>query len=71
MSGTILLQANLENARLREANLQDANLRGANLEGANLIRVQYNHKTLFPEGFDPIKATGLLMRDYSIPTNFI
>ncbi|WP_413172945.1 pentapeptide repeat-containing protein [Anabaena azotica] len=69
LSGTILLQANLENARLREANLKDANLRGANLEGTNLVQAQYNHKTLFPEGFDPIKATKTLMPDYPIPTN--
>ncbi|WP_269086294.1 hypothetical protein [Trichormus sp. NMC-1] len=41
------------------------------VKGANLIRVQYNQKTLFLEGFDPIKATGLLSPDYSIPTNFI
>jgi len=69
LSGAILLQANLANARLREANLKDANLRGTNLEQANLIQAEYNYKTLFPESFDPVKATETLLPDYPIPTN--
>ncbi|TAF06644.1 MAG: hypothetical protein EAZ77_11895 [Nostocales cyanobacterium] len=69
LSGSILLEANLENARLREANLKDANLRGANLEKANFTQAQYNYKTLFPEDFDPVKATKTFYPDYPIPTN--
>lgn len=69
LSGAILLQANLTTARLREANLKDANLRGANLEKANFTQAQYNYKTLFPEDFDPVKATKTFYPDYPIPTN--
>jgi hypothetical protein len=65
-----LIGANLTKADLRGANLQGANLRGANLIGANLTKadlrradlygadlngVEYDERTKFPDGFDPLR----------------
>lgn len=66
----ILRGASLEDADLRGANLQYADfsldnlggstsLKGADLRGANVIGAlfygaEYNERTLFPEGFDPL-----------------
>lgn len=51
-----LKRANLSHANLADANLLEANLQGANLEGVKLERALYNQGTIFPIGFDPIKA---------------
>lgn len=69
LSGAIMIQANLYKTRLRQANLKNTNLRSANLEKANLTHIQYNYETLFPEGFDAVKAAGIYMSDYPIALN--
>lgn len=69
LSGAIMIQANLYKTRLRQANLKNTNLRSANLEKANLTHIQYNYETLFPEGFDAVKAAGIYMSDYPIAFN--
>ena len=46
----------LDGAELRFANLKNADLRKVDLDEANSIfNAQYNHKTKFPDGFDPVK----------------
>lgn len=46
----------LDGAELRFANLKNADLRKANLNEVNSIfKARYNHKTKFPQGFDPVK----------------
>ncbi|MEG4235502.1 pentapeptide repeat-containing protein [Microcoleus sp. Pol11C3] len=56
-----LMNADLSNANLSKTKLFDANLEGANLEGANLERSIYNAETIFPTGFDPVKAGAYLI----------
>ena len=65
---TLLRSANFRNANLRDAHFNQANLLSADLSSANLCGVNFNntklpdyklknavydHKTIFPEGFDP------------------
>ncbi|NJM68321.1 MAG: pentapeptide repeat-containing protein [Acaryochloris sp. RU_4_1] len=52
---------NLQEADLSEADLSEADLSGANLIGANLTDAQlkgakYNSRTVFPDGFEPVKV---------------
>lgn len=66
LSGADLRAARLMNMDLSYANLSNANLLGANLEGANLQNVKlqealYNTRTVFPNGFDPVKAGAYLI----------
>lgn len=56
-----LMKANLSNANLSNTNLLKANLEGANLEGAKLQQALYNAETIFPRGFDPVKAGACLI----------
>src|SRR6476661_2850365 len=56
-----LMKANLSNANLSNTNLLKANLEGANLEGAKLQQALYNAETIFPRGFDPVKAGAYLI----------
>jgi uncharacterized protein YjbI with pentapeptide repeats/stress response protein SCP2 len=56
-----LINADLSNANLSKTNLFDANLEGANLEGAKLQQALYNAETIFPTGFDPVKAGAYLI----------
>ena len=51
-----LSRADLSVANLSGANLSGANLSGANLSGANLSGAKYNKYTVWPKGFDPVKA---------------
>jgi uncharacterized protein YjbI with pentapeptide repeats len=51
----------LSNANLSNANLLQANLEGANLQEANLQHALYNTATIFPNGFDPLKAGACLI----------
>ncbi|WP_289501230.1 pentapeptide repeat-containing protein [Gloeocapsopsis sp. IPPAS B-1203] len=73
LSGADLRAARLMNMDLSHANLSHANLLGANLEGANLQNVKlqealYNTNTVFPDGFDPIKAGAyLITHNVSLP----
>jgi ARC6-like, IMS domain/Pentapeptide repeats (8 copies) len=54
--GTNLSFADLSRADLTEADLRGANLEGANLEGCILNDTLYDEHTIFPKGFDPVKA---------------
>ncbi|MEG4496412.1 pentapeptide repeat-containing protein [Microcoleus sp. F10-C6] len=56
-----LMKADLSNANLSNTNLLMANLEGANLEGSKLQQALYNAQTLFPRGFDPVKAGAYLI----------
>ncbi|MEG3833205.1 pentapeptide repeat-containing protein [Microcoleus sp. Z1_C3] len=56
-----LMNADLSNANLSNTNLLLANLSGANLEGAKLLQALYNAQTVFPRGFDPVKAGACLI----------
>ncbi|MEG4502772.1 pentapeptide repeat-containing protein [Microcoleus sp. F6_B4] len=56
-----LMNADLSNANLNNTNLLFANLEGANLEGAKLQQALYNAQTVFPRGFDPVKASACLI----------
>ncbi|MEG4227111.1 pentapeptide repeat-containing protein [Microcoleus sp. N9_B2] len=56
-----LMKANLSNANLSNTNLLNAKLEGANLEGAKLQQALYNAETIFPTGFDPVKAGACLI----------
>ena len=58
---TNLTKANLKNANLSRDNvggstqLQGANLTEATVGGTNFEGAEYDHETVFPEGFDPKK----------------
>jgi uncharacterized protein YjbI with pentapeptide repeats/stress response protein SCP2 len=56
-----LMKADLSNANLSDTNLLMANLEGANLEGSKLQQALYNAQTVFPRGFDPVKAGAYLI----------
>ena len=56
-----LMQANLINADLSNTNLLWTNLTGAKLNGVKLQKAIYNARTIFPEGFDPVKAGAYLI----------
>lgn len=56
LTGANLQYANLRGSDLSGADLRWANLCGANLEGANLNKTRYNHDTVWPQGFDPVKG---------------
>jgi uncharacterized protein YjbI with pentapeptide repeats/stress response protein SCP2 len=56
-----LMNADLSNANLSDTNLLMANLGGANLEGSKLQQALYNAQTVFPRGFDPVKAGACLI----------
>ncbi|MEG4294182.1 pentapeptide repeat-containing protein [Microcoleus sp. C2C3] len=56
-----LMKADLSNANLSNTNLLKANLEGADLEGAKLQQALYNAETIFPRGFDPVKAGACLI----------
>jgi len=56
-----LMKADLSNANLSNTNLLKANLKGANLEGAEFQQALYNADTIFPTGFDPVKAGACLI----------
>lgn len=49
-----LTDANLRDADLSETQLQEANLTGADLTGATVKGCQYDARTRWPQGFDPI-----------------
>ncbi len=55
LSGANLTEADLSDAKLIGADLSDANLSGADLNGAI-----FNHRTIWPEGFDP-ELTGAIL----------
>ena len=65
-SGVVSLQASFYNTSLRHVDFSGldlgtsdfrlADLTGANLSGASLSRVNADHSTLWPEGFDPWAA---------------
>jgi uncharacterized protein YjbI with pentapeptide repeats/stress response protein SCP2 len=56
-----LINADLSNANLSNTNLLMTNLEGANLEGSKLQQALYNAQTVFPRGFDPVKAGACLI----------
>jgi Pentapeptide repeats (8 copies) len=56
LNGANLSRANLQEVDLREANLVGANLSEANLVGAALKGAIANRDTIWPSGFDPIRA---------------
>ncbi|WP_445172331.1 pentapeptide repeat-containing protein [Microcoleus sp.] len=56
-----LMKADLSNANLSNTNLVMTNLEGANLEGSKLQQALYNAQTVFPRGFDPVKAGACLI----------
>ncbi|MEG4342534.1 pentapeptide repeat-containing protein [Microcoleus sp. A003_D6] len=56
-----LINADLSNTNLNKTKLFGANLDRANLEGANLEGAIYNAQTVFPRGFDPVKAGAYLI----------
>ncbi len=59
--GANLYGANLSGANLSSVDLRGADLRGADLRGVNLYGARYSQGTLFPDGFDPMKA-GMVCR---------
>ena len=61
LSGANLRNANLQFTNLFAANLSAANLKGVNLNEANLQKALFDEMTIFPQGFDPIKAGACLM----------
>ncbi len=56
-----LMQANLSNADLSNTNLLWTNLEGAKLNGVKLQKAIYNAQTIFPQGFEPVKAGAYLI----------
>ena len=62
LGGAYLHGADLSGANLRGANLRGADLRGADLSGADLSGAEYNIKTIFPNGFDPV-ISGMIKRN--------
>jgi hypothetical protein len=63
-----LSEADLSGANLFEADLSDAKLIGADLSGANLAGADlygaiFNHRTIWPDDFDP-QAAGAVKQDY-------
>lgn len=52
----LLDNANLDGADFEGADFRHATLKGIKLEGANLKNALYDEKTVWSEGFDPIKA---------------
>lgn len=57
LTGACLIGAKLQGARLTGANLCSANVRGADLtntilEEANIRDIQYDERTIWPEGYD-------------------
>ena len=56
-----LMKADLSNANLTNTNLLKANLKGAKIEGAEFKQSLYNADTIFPTGFDPVKAGAYLI----------
>ena len=68
LSHTNLRGRNLSNASLFRADLSGADLSGANLlkadlREAELISVKYDENTIWPNGFDPVKAGAILKED--------
>ena len=61
LTGLNLRQSRLMNADLSNTNLSKTKLFDANLEGANLEGAIYNAETIFPTGFDPVKAGAYLI----------
>jgi len=55
------ISADLSNANLSNTNLLKTKLEGANLEGAKLQQAVYGTMTIFPTGFDPVKAGAYLI----------
>jgi uncharacterized protein YjbI with pentapeptide repeats len=51
-----LRDSNMQGGVLHGANLEEANLHGAYLRGIDLRRARYNHKTIWPSGFDYQKS---------------
>lgn len=51
LTGSNLIRADLTQSKLCGADLTDANLIGADLRGA-----EYDAQTIFPAGFDPVRA---------------
>ena len=73
LSGVVLDWANLKGADFSGAyisydnvggssSLIEADLSEANLEGADLKGSRYNHRTIFPQGFDPT-LNGMILED--------
>jgi ankyrin repeat protein len=60
LSKADLSSANLTEADLGSATLKGANLGNANLKGARLAWANYDKDTIWPEGFDPVKANAKL-----------
>lgn len=66
MRGASLANADLRGADLKGADLAGADLLSANLREANLQEVElnkafYNHRTIWPDGFDPEAAGAVLV----------
>ncbi len=57
---TCLVQANIIKTNLMKARFEGADLTGAYLYGSKLWGATYNHKTKFPEGFNP-KRRGMIL----------
>ena len=57
------LYSNLHKARLQGADLRAANLSNASLFRADLQGAIYNNYTQFPDGFDPVAAGAVLVKD--------
>ena len=69
--GASLIEADLQHADLRLADLRDANLHGANLTGANLEWVQFNARTVLPNGTTWHEGTDLsVFCDIAHPENW-
>lgn len=63
LEGAHLLFAELRLAYLAGAHLEGAHVKGADLEGADLTRATYNKLTVWPDGFDPVAAGCVLVKD--------
>jgi uncharacterized protein YjbI with pentapeptide repeats/stress response protein SCP2 len=61
LSQSRLMNADLSNANLSKTKLFDANLERANIEKANFERAIYNAETIFPTGFNCVKAGAYLI----------
>lgn len=71
LSSANLSEADLSGAKLNYANLSNSDLRGANLRGVSIIDTDFTnaiysvsdeHKTIFPDGFDP-SAHGMILKE--------
>jgi uncharacterized protein YjbI with pentapeptide repeats len=61
LKGARLSRANLAGASLVSADLSDADLGGADLGRADFTQAQYSKETVWPGGFDPVRAGAILV----------